>query len=440
MADQNDPERERKITDFCEMCSTSRDLAISYLEAHEWDYPSACTNFFADEEPADEEHEPSLLSESRVEEPYTGPRTVDGRPAPQSVYRAARSTEAPAKKKGVATLASLASGSQQAGGSGGGGGGGGGGDDDDDDVDDDDLDGDTEDGRGNLFAGGEKSGLAVQDPKQEGGSRQIINDILAKARANASQPDSASSEAGPSRSSRFRGTGMTLGGEGVQSRAVPDPLGPVRPTNSQPLERVLHVWQDGFSIDDGELHRFDDPANRNDLQMIRSGRAPLHLMNVQPDQMVDVKLHQHDTPYTAPPKQYRPFGGAGHRLGSPVPPLSSGGPATTAGGSTARSATTTTTSTSATAATAPEPAVDSSQPTLMLRIQMPDGTRLPARFNTTHTVGDVYGFIQGASAEMRARPWVLVTTFPNKEHEDKSLALGEMPEFKKGGTAVVKWK
>ncbi|RCI11639.1 hypothetical protein L249_7629 [Ophiocordyceps polyrhachis-furcata BCC 54312] len=435
MADQNDADRDRKINDFCDMCSTSREMAISYLEAHEWDYPSACTNFFTEEEPADEE-DSNLVSQSRAEEPYTGPRTVDGRPAPQA-YRTSRNNEPPAKKKGVATLASLAAGSQQ----GGGGGGGGGGDDDDDDVDDDDLDGDTEDGRGNLFAGGEKSGLAVQDPKQDGGSRQIINDILAKARANASQPDSASSEAGPSRSSRFRGTGMTLGGEGVQSRAVPDPLGPVRPTNSQPLERILHVWQDGFSIDDGELRRFDDPANRNDLQMIRSGRAPLHLMNVQPDELVDVKLHQHDTPYTAPPKQYRPFGGAGHRLGSPVPPppppVSSVSPTTTTAGSTT---TTTTTSAAHAAATAQEPAVDSSQPTLMLRIQMPDGTRLPARFNTTHTVGDVYDFIQGASPETRTRPWVLVTTFPNKEHEDKTLALGEMPEFKKGGTAVVKWK
>jgi UBX domain-containing protein 1 len=50
---------------------------------------------------------------------------------------------------------------------------------DDDDFDDDDDD----EGRGNLFAGGEKSGLAVQDPRQEGGQRKIINDILAKAKA-----------------------------------------------------------------------------------------------------------------------------------------------------------------------------------------------------------------------------------------------------------------
>ena len=85
-----------------------------------------------------------------------------------------------------------------------------------------------------------------------------------------------------------------------------------------------------------------------------------------------------------------------------------------------------------------ELAVDDSQPTVMIRIQMPDGTRLPARFNTSHTVNDVYDFISRSSPELRAGGWVLATTFPNKEHTDKSLVLGDMAEFKKGGTAMVK--
>ena len=195
---------------------------------------------------------------------------------------------------------------------------------------------------------------------------------------------------------------------------------------------MLHVWQDGFSIDDGELRRFDDPANQADLQMIRSGRAPLHLMNVQHDQPVDVKLHQHDTPYTPQPKVYKPFGGEGRRLGSPVPGAGNEG----AGSLNAAVAPAAAKSGSSDTAA---PTVDSSQPTIMIRIQLPDGTRLPARFNTTHTLDDVYGFVQGASPDTRTRPWVLATTFPNKEHTDRSLVLGEMPEFKKGGTAVVKW-
>lgn len=150
-------------------------------------------------------------------------------------------------------------------------------------------------------------------------------------------------------------------------------------------------------------------------------------MNVQHDQPIDVKLHQHDTPYQPQPKKYRPFGGSGQRLGAVVPGVegssSSPAPATS----------------SAAPSSSNAPTVDDAQPTIMIRIQMPDGTRLPARFNTTHTIDDVYGFVQGASPDTQTRSWVLSTTFPNKDHTDRSMVLGEMPEFKKGGTAVVKW-
>lgn len=103
---------------------------------------------------------------------YTGPRTLDGRPAPQaaSSSRARGHPKSQPKKKGIATLGSLGGGAHHH--------------DDGDDGDDVFDDADDDDSRGNLFAGGEKSGLAVQDPKQqEGGPRKIISDILAKAKA-----------------------------------------------------------------------------------------------------------------------------------------------------------------------------------------------------------------------------------------------------------------
>ncbi|KAH6893041.1 hypothetical protein B0T10DRAFT_436777 [Thelonectria olida] len=412
MADSEDVDS--KLQQFAAMCDSTPEEAREYLEAHNWDLNAACTSWFED---ADEDGSRQQPQSQAVPDDYTGPRTLDGRPAPQAgpSSSAARKPASQPKKKGIATLGSLGGGAHHH----------------DDDDDDDDMDGDDdEDGRGNLFAGGEKSGLAVQDPNQEGGSKggskKIISDILAKARANAARANP-ESEAGPSVSS-FRGTGMTLGGEGAESRSIPDPHGPVRP-DSEIQQRVLHLWQDGFSIGDGELHSFDDPRHQFDLSLIRSGRAPLHLMNVQQGQQVDVKLHQHDEPYKPQPKQYRPFGGEGRRLGSPVP----------GDGSEATTSLNTAVSTTAASDANPAPTVNDSQPTLTIRIQMPDGTRLPARFNTTHTLDDVYGFVQGASADTRARPWVLATTFPNKEHTDRSLVLGDIPEFKKGGTAVVKW-
>ena len=162
--------------------------------------------------------------------------------------------------------------------------------------------------------------------------------------------------------------------------------------------------------------------------MIRRGRAPLHLMGVRPDQPVDVQLIKHDENYKAPPKVYKPFSGGGQRLGSPTPGASSiaAAPAQAAPAA-------------ASPAAAPEPEIDSSQPIVSLRLQLANGTRLPARFNTTQTIGDVYDFIERAHPNSTGRSWVLATTFPNKDHTEKSLALGDIAEFKRGGTAVQKW-
>jgi len=109
-----------------------------------------------------------------VEEPYTGPRTLDGRPAPASIPTVGSSSAPPKKKGGFATLGSLnqSSGSHA-------------GHDhahDDDESDDDDFEPDEQ--PRDLFAGGEKSGLAVQDPaSNRNDPRKVVDDILKQARA-----------------------------------------------------------------------------------------------------------------------------------------------------------------------------------------------------------------------------------------------------------------
>lgn len=247
--------------------------------------------------------------------------------------------------------------------------------------------------------------------------------------SNSSRPGGEPSSAS---ASRFRGSGQTLGGDDAPSQTIPDPQ-PRVPDVGPTQTRTLHIWEDGFSVESGPLHRFDDPQNAADLQMIRQGRAPLHLMGVRPDQPIDVQLVKHEENYKALPKVYKPFSGGGRRLGSPTPGPSTSTPAAPATTSTQ------TTSTAPASAAKPEPEIDPSQPTVSLRIQLANGTRLPARFNTSHTIDDVYQFIERASPGGDTRPWVLATTFPNKDHTDKSLALGDVAEFKRGGTAVQKW-
>ncbi|KAF1928380.1 SEP-domain-containing protein [Didymella exigua CBS 183.55] len=294
---------------------------------------------------------------------------------------------------------------------------------DDDDSDNDSKDDDTQD----FFAGGEKSGLAVQNPNQAN-PRDHINNILKRARQNAPRPGGDDERP----TSRFTGGGNTLGGDDAPSRHIPDPN--ASQAGPQPrAHRELHLWRDGFSVDDGPLFRYDDPANARTLEMINTGHAPLHILNVEHGQEVDVEVHAHkDEDYKQPKKKYVPFGGSGQRLGSPTP-----GASTSAAPAVASASTTTATPPSADAAQ-PAVDVDSSAPTVTLQIRLGDGTRMQSRFNTTHTVGHVYAFVDRASTDGRA--YALMTTFPSKELTDKAQVLGDMAEFKRGGVVVQKWK
>jgi UBX domain-containing protein 1 len=152
---------------------TSPSQAQQYLAANRWDLSSAAAEYFtAQEEAADQGGDDPQETEA-----YTGPRTLDGRPAPQSASAIpVASSSVPPRRSGFATLGSLAGSSQ-------GGQGGHGHAHDDDDDDDDDEDYEPGEQPRDLFAGGEKSGLAVQDPSNRNDPRKVVSDILKKARA-----------------------------------------------------------------------------------------------------------------------------------------------------------------------------------------------------------------------------------------------------------------
>lgn len=292
---------------------------------------------------------------------------------------------------------------------------------------------DDEEGQ-DMFAGGEKSGLAVHNPGQSSKPEDHFKNIMKQARANRDRPAGSSEEEDTAQagSSNFVGRAQTLGGDEAESQVIEDPQAMRRP-QQQSLPRVtrtLHLWADGVSIDDGPLFRFDDPANQGIMQEINRGRAPLALLDVQPEQEVDLNLEPHkDENYVQPKKKYQAFGGQGQRLGSPVP---SAGSTTTAAPSSSAA--------SASASQAAAPSVDESAPTVRLQIRLGDGTQLRSRFNTTHTIGDVYAFVDASSPASTQRAYALMTTFPPKDLEDRSAVLGDMAEFKRGGVMVQKWK
>lgn len=217
---------------------------------------------------------------------------------------------------------------------------------------------------------------------------------------------------------------------------IQDPSEPA-PQQAQRVQRTLHFWADGFSVDEGELYRTDDPRNAEILEGIRQGRAPLAIMNVQAGQEVDVELKQHEEKYVKPKPKYKPFSGAGQRLGSPSPGVQ--GQSSAPSAPSAPSEPTPTTSSSFSYGWPPKHVVDESQPSVTLQIRLGDGTRLVSRFNTSATIGEVYAFVAAATPNGQNRAWVLMTTFPNKELSDWQVTLGDLPEFKRGGVVVQKW-
>ena len=232
--------------------------------------------------------------------------------------------------------------------------------------------------------------------------------------------------------SRFTGTARTLGGDDTPSEIIPDPNA-AAPQRPQLVTRRLHFWADGFSVDDGPLYRLDDPRNSEILAQIKQGRAPMHILNVTQDQEVDVQLEQHRENYVQPKKKYKPFEGGGQRLGSPTPGVEA--PSSSSSAPTVAPAP----AGAGDASAQPTMDVNESEPTISLQIRLADGTRLVSRFNTSHTIGEVYDFVNASSPAGRSREWALMTTFPSKELTDKSQALGGLGEFKRGGVVVQKW-
>ncbi|ODV89759.1 hypothetical protein CANCADRAFT_19853, partial [Tortispora caseinolytica NRRL Y-17796] len=282
-----------------------------------------------------------------------------------------------------------------------------------------------------LFTGGEKSGLAVHNPRGGGPAHNsIVDAILKQAEMTGRMPEeddsdtdspftASSSRNRSPRQPRFTGSGFRLGTTDEQgsssTEAGPSNLPPAA-ENEDSFSRVtrkLTFWQDGFSLEDGPLMRYDDPENKLALEAINSGQAPLHLLNVHPGQSVNVNVDRRlDEPYRPPRGAARKFGfsGSGHRLGSPVPGQSPE-PVSEA-------------STPPAQAPAEESAAAATHGDIQVQIRLIDGTRLTPRFNSTDPVQAIYTFLDGLDSASTV-PYVLQTVFPRQELNDKQISIKE---------------
>lgn len=96
-------------------------------------------------------------------------------------------------------------------------------------------------------------------------------------RAPRAPEEAPSASSGAGRSNWFSGGGHTLGSDEVPSQVIPDPAAAAAGAagaggeEQETAIRNLTFWREGFSIDDGELMRYDVPENQRILDAINSG-------------------------------------------------------------------------------------------------------------------------------------------------------------------------
>ncbi|KAJ7024635.1 SEP-domain-containing protein [Mycena alexandri] len=287
---------------------------------------------------------------------------------------------------------------------------------------------DDEDEQETWFAGGERSGISVQNPNRArvpGGN--LVRDLLQRAEEEGAAPDPDSVQG---RTSVFSGGGHTLGGEGVQSAYVPGANEGLEEEGER-VTRNLTFWREGFTVEDGPLMRYDDPQHADVLAAIHAGHAPPSILNVRIGQRVDVQVTRRTDDDYVPPKP-KPFSGQGTRLGAAIP-----GSSSTSASSNAGSSTTSARAPAGASSITPRFEVDQNLPTTSVRVTLADGTRIVCRMNLTHTVGDLRNFINAASPVNLSRPYTIGTTFPNRVLSDDTATIeGEKLQ---NSVVVMRW-
>ncbi|KAG0207492.1 hypothetical protein BGX28_001269 [Mortierella sp. GBA30] len=392
------------IANFVGIVGSTPEQAQFYLEANNWDINSAMSNYYEEPEAATTEGRGrSTAAQADDDDDDEDLDDIIARTAPRtSASEGKRKADSGAssgrRQGGISTFRDLAK------------------------SEDEDEPSSDEDSQ-NYFAGGEKSGVMVQGPPGKKDPNALVEDILKKAAKGGQRREEEPQQPAPKKT-YFTGTGNRLGSEGESSSTPIAPQVPVRSTPSpevlETVTRNLTFWRNGYSLEDGPLMSYTDPANSEFLDAINRGQAPLKFLNIKPGQPVEMRVAKRmDEDYKEPPKAPpKAFEGTGNRLGSVASPAAASGsntPGAFPGGQQESS------SASTTSQSIPVPRrleIDESQPVTSIQIRLADGTRMVARFNHTHTINDIRGFINASRAGEASRPYVLQTSFPKKDLDD----------------------
>lgn len=274
-----------------------------------------------------------------------------------------------------------------------------------------------------YVGGGEHSGQEVLGPPGRK-PEELVDKLFKDARkAGAQAPDEVAPSANAQpRSRAFQGAGRRLNSDDDVVEVPVEPPQPTQPRTVGPNQVTVafRLWQNGFSLDDGPLREYNDPASRRFMESIQRGQIPSELTTAHPGCEIDLTMERHVNEEYKPPPM-KPFSGQGTRLGAVVPGVE-GAPAPepvipTPGPSEPTPA--------PEAAPTPKLDVDESKPKGTIGVRLTDGKTIKLTVNQSHTVGDVRRAICQALPALAMNAFVFHSSYPKKQIEDETQSLGD---------------
>jgi len=386
-----DTDKDGLLAQFQDVTGSDGERATFFLESSNWNLDVAVSSFFEND-----------MGAAAAAGAPAGDDVVPME-AEQAAETASRATEGegpsqrPAAARGVglnvAGIGGLASGGNES---------------------KDSSDSDDESGQAFYAGGSTSSGQQILGPPKKKGA-DFVKDVFKKARESGAEQVEASSSRKPNQHQpAFTGTGFKLGSSESDPSQKVEGAKKAKP----PREFVLKMWRQGFSIDDGDLRPYNDPANRAFLSSVMRGSIPDELVHMAQGGEVHVDMEDHKEEEFVKPKGVRKaFTGTGNVLGGIAPSVAESGGSSAAPPPTDPAA--------SEAAAQSGLSVDASLPTTSVQIRLPDGKRLVAKLNQErHTVGDIRRFVGIARPDYAfGAGFSMHTTFPPKELSDDAATV-----------------
>ncbi|XP_075217320.1 NSFL1 cofactor p47 [Lycorma delicatula] len=368
-------DKDALLSQFADVTGVDTERARFYLESAAWQLEVALASFYetdGDGEVADtgaSSDAPEVLEDSQSQPPDVVSSSPKPKPKLKPKTNSKFATVSSLKKEGVSS--------------------------------------DEEEGQAFYAGGSEHSGQQVIGP----GKKKV--DFVSEMFKSVKEHGAEVVEPAPSRAPTFSGTGYRLGQSSNDTEVVASPSD--SQVGRQSNEVTLKLWREGFSVDEGPLRHYNDPANREFLDYVKRGLVPLELVQAARGGEVHLNMEDHHHEDFTPPKfKVKAFAGKGHVLGSPSPKVA--GMATVINDDDrlvneeeARQMV----------------KVNDSIPSTTVQIRLADGSRLVASFNQTHTIADVRRYIITARPQYVHQTFALLTSFPSKELTDDSQTLVE---------------